>query len=83
MKKKLLFVINTLSRAGAEMALLELVRQLDPERYSVSLFVLTGQGELAPELPPYVRLLNTDYETIRFANESSQRGWVPVGELRR
>ena len=31
MKKKVLFVINTLSRAGAETALLSLLRQLDPE----------------------------------------------------
>ena len=62
MKKKLLFVINTLSRAGAETALLELLRQLDPKRYSISLFVLTGQGEMALELPPYVRVLNKDYD---------------------
>ena len=60
--KKLLFVINTLSRAGAETALLELLRRLDPARYDISLFVLTSQGELAKELPPYVRLLNTDYD---------------------
>ena len=62
MKKKLLFVINTLGRAGAETALLELLRRLDPEQYDVSLFVLTGQGEMALELPPYVRLLNRNYD---------------------
>ena len=32
MKKKILFVINTLSRAGAETALLELLAQLAAER---------------------------------------------------
>ena len=47
MKKKILFVINTLSRAGAETALLELLAQLAAERgedgqprYELSLFVL-------------------------------------------
>lgn len=58
MKKKLLFVINTLSRAGAETALLALLRSLDPERVDISLFVLMGQGELAPELPEYVHVRN-------------------------
>lgn len=61
MKKKLLFVINTLSRAGAEVALLELLRALDPEKYDISLFVLMGQGELLPELPDYVRVRNRSF----------------------
>ena len=71
--KKLLFVINTLGRAGAETALLELLRQLDPQRYDVSLFVLTGQGELAAELPSYVRLLNTDYDDSSVLSRSGKR----------
>ena len=50
MKKKVLFVINTMSRAGAEMALLALLRQLDPQKLDISLFVLMGQGEMVPEL---------------------------------
>lgn len=58
MKKKVLFVINTMSRAGAEMALLALLRQLDPQKLDISLFVLMGQGEMVPELPEYVHLLN-------------------------
>ena len=71
--KKLLFVINTLGRAGAEMALLELLRRLDPVRYDVSLFVLTGQGELASELPTYVRLLNTDYDSTPVLSRDGKR----------
>lgn len=58
MKKKLLFVINTLSRAGAEMALLALLQKLDPEKYDISLFVLMGQGELISEVPDYVHICN-------------------------
>ena len=68
-----MFVINTLSRAGAETALLELLRQLDPERYDVSLFVLTGQGEMVSELPPYVRLLNTDYDNASVLSREGKR----------
>lgn len=58
MKKKLLFVINTLSRAGAENALLGFLRKLDSHKYEVFLYVLTGQGEMIGELPDHVRLLN-------------------------
>lgn len=61
MKKKILFVINTLGMAGAEMALLELLRKLDPQEYEISLYVLLGQGELADRLPDYVTLLNENY----------------------
>lgn len=63
MKKKLLFVINTLSRAGAETALLALLNSLNPEQVDVSLFVLMGQGELVPELPGYVRVLNKSIQS--------------------
>lgn len=42
--KKILFVINTLGWAGAETALLELLRRLDAEEYEISLYVLLGQG---------------------------------------
>lgn len=62
MKKKILFVINTMGQGGAETALLELLRRMDPESYEMSLLVLLGQGELIQRLPSYVRLLNKDYD---------------------
>ena len=59
--KKVLFVINTLGRAGAEMALLELLRQLSGHDVEISLYVLTGQGEMLDQLPEGVKLLNRKY----------------------
>ena len=58
MKKKVLFVINTMGRAGAETALLELLRRIDKSEYEVSLFVLTGQGEMLSQIPDGVKLVN-------------------------
>jgi len=62
---KILFVINTLGQAGAETALLSLLQTLAREkgeaRYEISLYVLTGQGEMASRLPENVRLLNKEY----------------------
>lgn len=62
---RILFVINTLGQAGAETALLSLLKTLAREkgeaRYEISLYVLTGQGEMASRLPADVRLLNKKY----------------------
>ena len=60
-KKKLLFVINTLSTAGAEMSFLELLRRLDPQNYEIDVYVLLAQGELRAQLPDYVCLKNEAY----------------------
>ncbi len=56
--KKILFVVNTMGRAGAETALLELMRILDGPEYEVSLYVILAQGEMIGQLPPHVKLMN-------------------------
>ena len=59
--KRVLFVINTLGGAGAEKALLELLKRFTPDRYEVDLYVLLEQGELISQVPGYVNILNRDY----------------------
>ena len=71
--KKVLVVINTLGRAGAETALLELLRHMDPKRYEVSLYVLMNQGEMARELPEHVHLVNRRYSECSVLNRQGQR----------
>ncbi len=61
-KKRILFVMNTMGRAGAERALVELMRLLDPARYSLYLYVLLPRGEMFGEVPDYVKLLNRKYD---------------------
>lgn len=73
MKKKILFVINTLGRAGAEMAMLELMRSLPAEKYEISLYVILGQGELVRELPEHVRVLNRTYRDTSVLSEHGRR----------
>lgn len=73
MKKKILFVINTLGHAGAEVAMLELFSRLDPEKYELSLYVLMGQGELVHKLPEHVRLLNRDYSDASVLSKEGHR----------
>lgn len=62
--KKVLFVMNTLGRAGAEMALLELLRRLAQKDLEIHLYVLTGQGEMSDQLPAGVKLLNREYQKV-------------------
>lgn len=58
MKKKILFVINTMGRAGAERCLLNMLNRLDREKYEVSLFSVINWGELFAEVPESVTVLN-------------------------
>lgn len=44
--KKILFVMNTMGRAGAERALLALIKNLPKEEFDISLYVLISRGEL-------------------------------------
>ena len=62
MKKKILFVINTMGRAGAETALVELLRRIDKTEYSVYLYVLLGQGEMLSQIPEGVKLVNKNID---------------------
>ena len=61
MKKKILFVINTLGRAGAEMAMTALMNKLDESQYEISLYVMLAQGELIKDIPPYVHVINKNF----------------------
>lgn len=73
MKKKILFVINTLGLAGAETALLALLNALDPEKYEISLYVLLGQGELIDRVPPHVKVLNRGYKSCPVLSGEGRR----------
>lgn len=71
--KNLLFVINTLGYGGAERAMLDLFDVLEPEKYEISLFVLTGQGELSHALPEYVHLLNQNYKDVSVLTKEGRK----------
>lgn len=71
--KEILVVINTLGRAGAETALMELLRRLDSRQYHVSLYVLMNQGEMVHDLPSHVTLLNSHYDDSSVLSREGQR----------
>ena len=71
--KKVLFVINTLGCAGAEKALLELLRRFPKDQYEVSLYVLLGQGEMVHQIPEHVKLLNSQYSDASVLTKEGKR----------
>lgn len=74
--KKILFVINTLGRGGAETALLELLYTLEGQgEYEISLYVLMGQGELRKRLPDRVRLLNSSFSEDSVLSKRGNIKW--------
>lgn len=60
--KKILFVINTLGRGGAENALIQLIKKLDKNEYDISLYVILGQGELIEKVPEHIHVLNESFD---------------------
>ena len=74
--KKILFVINTLGQAGTETALLELLRQIDPKQYEVSLFVLMGQGEMISRVPDTVKICNRTFRDCSVLSAEGRKGLV-------
>lgn len=72
-RKKVLFVINSLGRAGAEVAMLEMLRRLSKYDLELSLYVLTGQGEMIGELPDGVKLLNRKFRDCSVHSSKGRR----------
>lgn len=71
--KKVLFVINTLGGAGAEKALIELLKHFPREQYEVSLYVLLDQGELISQIPEYVKVLNREYSDTSVLSKEGKK----------
>ena len=70
--KKVLFVINTLGGAGAEKALLELLKRFPENEYEVLLYVLLAQGELIHQVPEQVKILNPSYSDASFLSKKGK-----------
>lgn len=56
MKKKILFCIFDLNGGGAEKVLVNLLRELNPNKYDLTLFAIFGVGPHLKDLPNYVRV---------------------------
>lgn len=71
-KKKILFVIESLTLAGSEKSLIALLSNLDPDLYDIDLQLFRYGGELEKFIPAYVNFLPpldyTEYATQSWQN---------------
>ena len=70
---KILFVINTMGRGGAETALLTLLNRPELREHDVSLYVMLGQGELMARAPESVKRLNRRYSEADVLSDAGKR----------
>ncbi len=75
-KKRLLFVVNTLGRAGAETLLLQVLRSFHDDCYEVFLYAVIDQGELFDQLPGYVNVLNSNPGTMSVLSGRGRRRMI-------
>ena len=71
--KKVLFVMNTMGRGGAEVALIQLLKEFDPAQYQVDFYVMLGQGELMQRVPGSVHRLNRRYDPSEIQSSAGKR----------
>lgn len=85
MKKKLLFIMESLRIGGAEKSLLTLLSKLDYDRYDVELFLFRHGGELMKFLPPEVTLLPEDakYHIFDSNRKAAPLRYLAQGDLPR
>lgn len=60
MKKKLLFLMNSMHYGGIETSLLNLLNVIDAEKYDVTLLFLRMEGELLNRIPPGISVCAID-----------------------
>ena len=72
MKKKILFVINSLECGGAEKSLVSLLSAMDFNKYEVDLLMFRPQGMFLKLLPPEVTILDSP-EYFTFLKEPRRR----------
>lgn len=75
-KKSILFVVNTLGKAGAETLLLQVLNRVHDVDYEVFLYALIGQGELFGQLPDYVNVLNPHPSAMSVLSGKGRRRMV-------
>lgn len=73
MKKKILFVYDSMMTGGTSTALLSLINTIDRSKYEISLLLYTNSGELMEEIPEFVRVLNPAYKESKIASSGQRK----------
>lgn len=83
MKKNLLFVIPSLIAGGGQKSLVNLLYQLDYDKYNVDLFLFSKTGVFIHSLPDEVNILNcsSNYRKFTSGLKNSLEQFIKCGQL--
>lgn len=73
MKKKLLFVYDSMMLGGTTTALLSLINTIDQEKYEINLLLYTRTGVNIDEIPEFVRILPQAYNNRSLLSSRVQK----------
>ena len=73
MKKKILFVYDSMMTGGTTTALLSLINTIDRSKYEISLLLYANTGAMMGEIPEYVKLLPSAYKESKFLSSGRRK----------
>ena len=73
MKKKILFVYDSMMTGGTSTALLSLINTIDRSKYEISLLLYTNTGELIEQIPEFVKLLPQAYKESKLLSSGQRK----------
>ena len=73
MKKKILFVYDSMMIGGTTTALLSLINTIDRSKYEISLLLYVDTGAMMGEIPEYVKLLPSAYKESKFLSSGRRK----------
>lgn len=73
MKKKILFIYDSMMTGGTTTALLSLINTIDRSKYEISLLLYTNTGALLGEIPEFVKLLPSAYRESRLLSSGQRK----------
>ena len=73
MKKKILFVYDSMLTGGTTTALLSLINTIDRSKYDISLLLYTNTGALMGEIPEFVKILEPAYNKSAFISSGMRK----------
>lgn len=72
--KRILFVMMSLQSGGAEKSLVNLLNEMNPQKYEIDLLLLRKTGTFLSQVPSYVHICNIPAEINKLYGNMSQAG---------
>ena len=79
--KKILFVILSLENGGAEKSLVNLLNEMDPQKYDIDLLLFRKKGSFLKQVPSYVNICDTPIELQKLYGKLRKVGNLVITKI--